>query len=72
MSIQVREMTPRDFIREYGLMIHDLDALRFGLLLSCGDSLEQASRLALGNEQDRVLRACNYLHRVGYMQMPSA
>lgn len=47
---------PRDFIRKYALRIFDYDALKLGLLLSCGDPMEQAFTY-LGITPDDLPRA---------------
>jgi hypothetical protein len=65
---KVKDMTPREFIRYYGLMIHEADVLKFGLLLSCGDSPEQAFRLALNDDQLRLNAAILQLERLGYIK----
>ena len=68
-SYDIKDMPPRDFIRLVSLRITTIHTLRFGLLLSCGDSLAQASQLALHDDPHLLAQACTELVRLGYMRV---
>jgi len=70
--MKVKDMSPREFIRTYAMRVFDEDALKFGMLLSCGDSPDQAARIALNSDQSRILRSCSILERLGYLKMDKA
>ena len=70
--MKVKDMSPREFIRMYAMRIFEEDALKFGLLLSCGDSPDQAATAALNSDQSRILRSCSILQRLGYLKMDEA
>lgn len=66
--IEIKDLPPREFIRKYAMLIYEIDVLKFALLLSCGDSLDQAARLAMMSEE-RLLEALSTLERIGYLRM---
>ena len=65
---KIRDMTLREFVRQYALRVPEKDVLQFGLLLASGDSPEQAFRLALNNDKDRLAAAYAQLERLGYIK----
>ena len=64
----VESMEPEEFIRKYALLITQLPTLKFALMLACGDELNQASRLALGNDVYLQGQATQELIRLGFMK----
>jgi len=64
----IKDMPPREFIRYYALRITTKPTLQFGLLLSCGDSIEAAFNQALGNNQQLMLEATIELIGLGFMK----
>ena len=65
---KIRDISPREFINRYALLVPEKDVLQFALLLACGDSPEQAFRLALNNDQGRLTAAYLQLERLGYIK----
>jgi hypothetical protein len=67
-TYDIKDMPPRDFIRYFALRITTKPTLQFGLLLSCGDSIEMAMNQALGNNQQLLLEATVELIKLGFMR----
>jgi hypothetical protein len=60
------DIPPREFIRKYGLMMFNINHLKFALLLSCGDDPDQAARI-VGLTESQLIPALRTLIRLGYL-----
>ena len=65
--MKIQDITTDEFIRKYALLISEKDILQFGLLLTAGDSVEQAGRHACHGWAGRIAVAIKELERLGFI-----
>jgi hypothetical protein len=65
----IKDIDLETFVKAYSLMLFEASAIKMGLLLCCGNTLQGAKILACNNNREEYLAAVTDLLRVGFLKV---